>query len=451
MEILLKKMHKKIFIDTLGCAKNEYDSQNLAAQLMERGCGLTDDPEDADILIVNTCGFIEAAKVESINHIFDMARLKGESKKLVVTGCLSERYHKELKKEMPEVDLFTGVNDYDDLPGLLMSGLDGDRVEGEAEKVLSYRKRAFPAGTYSTSLKIAEGCNNTCSFCAIPKIRGKYRSKRIEDCVREAKDMADAGIREISVIAQDTSYYGKDLYGKAMLPELLRELCKVDGIEWIRLMYVYDDGITDELIEVIRSEDKIVNYIDIPIQHISDAVLKRMNRKSTGESIRATIRHLREEIPDIHIRTTILVGFPGETEEDFEELLRFVEETRIQRLGAFAFSDEEGTAAYSMDGKLDEETKNDRVDRLMLLQTGISESLNQEKVGRVFDVMVDELVEEEDQIYIGRTEYDAPEIDNAVTFTAINEHKPGDIVPVLITDAYEFDLTGEEVPDESAK
>ena len=234
-------MSKKIFIDTLGCAKNEYDSQNLAAQLLERGCGLADSPEEADILIVNTCGFIEAAKVESIEHIFSMAALKGESKKLVVTGCLSERYHEDLSKEIPEVDLFTGVNDYDDLPGLLLAESTGDKVQGEVEDVLPYRKRVFPEGTYTASLKIAEGCNNTCAFCAIPKIRGPYRSKRIEDCVREAEDMAAAGVRELVVIAQDTSYYGKDLCGKAMLPELLHELCKVDGIRWIRLMYVYDD------------------------------------------------------------------------------------------------------------------------------------------------------------------------------------------------------------------
>lgn len=353
-------MSKKIFIDTLGCAKNEYDSQNLAAQLLERGCGLADSPEEADILIVNTCGFIEAAKVESIEHIFNMAAMKGESKKLVVTGCLSERYHEDLSKEIPEVDLFTGVNDYDDLPGLLLAESTGDKVQGEVEAVLPYRKRVFPEGTYTASLKIAEGCNNTCAFCAIPKIRGPYRSKRIEDCVREAEDMAAAGVRELVVIAQDTSYYGKDLYGKAMLPELLHELCKVDGIRWIRLMYVYDDGITDELIETIKQEEKICNYIDIPIQHVADPVLKGMRRKSTGDSIRKTIAKLRKEIPDIHIRTTILVGFPGETEEDFNELLDFVEETRIPRLGAFAFSDEEGTLSYRMDGKLDEETKNER-------------------------------------------------------------------------------------------
>lgn len=444
-------MSKKIFIDTLGCAKNEYDSQNLAAQLLERGCDLADSPEEADILIVNTCGFIEAAKVESIEHIFSMAALKGESKKLVVTGCLSERYHEDLSKEIPEVDLFTGVNDYDDLPGLLLAESTGDKVQGEVEAVLPYRKRVFPEGTYTASLKIAEGCNNTCAFCAIPKIRGPYRSKRIEDCVREAEDMAAAGVRELVVIAQDTSYYGKDLYGKAMLPELLHELCKVDGIRWIRLMYVYDDGITDELIETMKQEDKICNYIDIPIQHVADPVLKGMRRKSTGDSIRKTIAKLRKEIPDIHIRTTILVGFPGETEEDFNELLDFVEETRIPRLGAFAFSDEEGTLSYRMEGKLDEETKNERVEVLMRLQSGISDSLNEEKIGKTYEVMVDEAVDEEACRYLGRTQYDAPEIDDAVEFTGTTSHQPGDIVFVNVTDSSEYDLYGEEVSHEFTK
>ncbi len=444
-------MSKKIFIDTLGCAKNEYDSQNLAAQLLERGCGLADSLEEADILIVNTCGFIEAAKVESIEPLFSIAALKGERKKLVVTGCLSERYHEDLSKEIPEVDLFTGVNDYDDLPGLLLAESTGDKVQGEVEAVLPYRKRVFPEGTYTASLKIAEGCNNTCAFCAIPKIRGPYRSKRIEDCVREAEDMAAAGVRELVVIAQDTSYYGKDLYGKAMLPELLHELCKVDGIRWIRLMYVYDDGITDELIETMKQEDKICNYIDIPIQHVADPVLKGMRRKSTGDSIRKTIAKLRKEIPDIHIRTTILVGFPGETEEDFNELLDFVEETRIPRLGAFAFSDEEGTLSYRMAGKLDEETKNERVEVLMRLQSGISDSLNEEKIGKTYEVMVDEAVDEEACRYLGRTRYDAPEIDDAVEFTGTTSHQPGDIVFVNVTDSSEYDLYGEEVSHEFTK
>lgn len=437
--------NKTFYIDTLGCAKNDYDSQVLAAELMERGCTLSDSPELADILIVNTCGFIESAKVESIEHIFNMAALKGETKKLVVTGCLSERYHEDLAKEIHEVDIFTGVNDYDELPDLLLSDNEvmADSVKGKVGKVLPYKERILPNNSYSGVLKIAEGCNNTCAFCAIPKIRGPFRSKKIEDVVREAKVMAERGIKELTIIAQDTSYYGKDLYGSAMLPKLLEELCKVDGIEWIRLMYVYDDGITDELIETIASNDKICNYLDIPIQHISDNVLSRMRRNSTGDSIRETFKKLRENIPDIHIRTTMLVGFPGESEEDFEELLDFVREAKIDRLGVFAFSDEEGTLSHRLDGKLPEDIKEVRRDSIMELQVGISEELNRKKIGRIFEVMVDEV--QADGEYIGRTRYDAQEIDNEVSFVSKRVLKPGDIINVEITEAYEYDLVGEEV------
>ena len=437
--------NKTFYIDTLGCAKNDYDSQVLAAELMERGCTLSDSPESADILIVNTCGFIESAKVESIEHIFNMAALKGETKKLVVTGCLSERYHEDLVKEIHEVDIFTGVNDYDELPDLLLSDNEvmADSVKGKVGKVLPYKERILPNNSYSGVLKIAEGCNNTCAFCAIPKIRGPFRSKKIEDVVREAKVMAERGIKELTIIAQDTSYYGKDLYGSAMLPKLLEELCKVDGIEWIRLMYVYDDGITDELIETIVSNDKICNYLDIPIQHISDNVLSRMRRNSTGDSIRETFKKLRENIPDIHIRTTILVGFPGESEEDFEELLDFVREAKIDRLGVFSFSDEEGTLSHRLDGKLPEDIKEVRRDSIMELQVGISEELNRKKIGKIFEVMVDEV--QADGEYIGRTRYDAQEIDNEVSFVSKRVLKPGDIINVEITEAYEYDIVGEEV------
>ena len=330
---------KRVFIDTLGCAKNEYDSQVLAASLIERGCVITDDANDADILIVNTCGFINDAKKESIERILDLSDEYAGRKKLVVTGCLSERYHKELAEEIPEVDMFFGVNDYDRLPDLLLgeetaSGKDvlGDMMRdrvGDSLDMLPYRKRDYRKSEFKDDehygyLKIAEGCNNACSFCAIPLIRGPYRSKRIEDCIKEAEDMATAGVKELILIAQDSSQYGRDLYGELKLPELLRQLCKVEGIEWIRLMYVYDNSITDELIETIASEDKICKYIDMPIQHISDNVLHRMKRQSTGGSIKAVIAKLRERIPYVHIRTTLLVGFPGETEGDMDQLLEFI-------------------------------------------------------------------------------------------------------------------------------
>ena len=444
---------KKIYIDTLGCAKNEYDSQMLAASLVQRGCSIVFEPEEADILIVNTCGFIEDAKKESIARIFELADEKDRNVKLVVTGCLSERYHSELAEEMPEVDMFFGVNDYDDLPGILLGETPG-RPEaacfdaardcvGASVDDLRYRERLFDEGSYFGYLKIAEGCNNACSFCAIPSICGPYRSKRIEDCIREAQDMADAGIRELILIAQDTSQYGRDLYGELRLPELLRELCRIEGIEWIRLMYVYDNGITDELIETIANEPKICKYIDMPIQHVSDRVLHRMRRLSTGSSIRQTITKLRDRIPDVHVRTTLLVGFPGETEEDMAELLDFIDTMHIDRLGAFAFSDEEGTPSYELDGKLDEETKEARRDIVMEHQLRVSEELNEKKIGRVFEVIVDEITD--DCVYSGRTRYDSPEIDCNVTFECEEYLEPGDIVNVEIVNAYEYDLEGRAV------
>jgi ribosomal protein S12 methylthiotransferase len=352
---------------------------------------------------------------------------------------------------MPEVDMFFGVNDYDRLPDILLAdersedagAARGSDMVGDEIDDLRYRKREFDEGAYTGYLKIAEGCNNACSFCAIPSIRGHYRSKRIEDCVREAQDMADAGIRELILIAQDTSQYGRDLYGKLCLPELLRKLCVIDGIEWIRLMYVYDNGITDELVETIANEPKICKYIDMPIQHVSDNVLHRMRRQSTGASIRAAINMLRERIPEVHIRTTLLVGFPGETEEDMNELLDFIDTMKIDRLGAFAFSDEEGTPSYELDGKLDEETKQARRNSVMEHQLKVSEELNERKIGKVYEVIVDEMIDED--VYSGRTRYDSPEIDCNVAFRSTRDLYPGDIVNVRIDNAYEYDLEGEEV------
>ena len=434
----------KIYIDTLGCAKNEYDSQMLAASLVERGCVITYDPQDADILIVNTCGFIEDAKKESIERIFELAVERGENKKLVVTGCLAERYHEELSKELPEVDMFFGVNDYDDLPSVLLGGNGSSRdMVGDDTDDLRYRKRLFDEGSYSGYLKIAEGCNNNCSFCAIPLIRGPFRSKKMEDCVREAEDMAAAGIKELILIAQDTSQYGRDLYGELKLPELLGRLCRIDGIKWIRLMYVYDNGITDDLIDVIAKEPKICKYIDMPIQHISDNVFHLMRRQSTGDSIKAVITKLRERIPDVHIRTTLLVGSPGETEEDMDLLIDFIDTYDIDRLGAFAFSDEEGTASFTMDGRVDEEVRASRRDRVMEHQLAVSEKLNEKTIGKTYEVIIDEIIG--NGLYSGRTRYDAPEIDCAVTVSSDNAHMPGDILKVQITDAFEYDLEGSEV------
>lgn len=456
-------MNKSVYIDTLGCAKNEYDSQVLATSLTSLGCEIAEYPEDADILIVNTCGFIEAAKVESINHIVEMAKLKGEEKKLIITGCLSQRYHEELKEEMPEVDLFAGVNEYDRLPRII-SEIGGDvaavfertDIVGKNEdKVLEYSERRLPQGTYSTFLKVSEGCNNTCAFCAIPAIRGPYRSKRIEDVINEAELLAKSGVKELILIAQDLSVYGRDIYGEIKLIDLLKELCKIEGIEWIRLMYMYDDNITEKLIKTIKAESKICNYIDIPMQHISDNVLRRMRRKSTGTSIKDTIKMIRSIIPEMCIRTTLLVGFPGETEDDFEELLDFVNAYKLDRVGVFAYSDEDGTLAYTMDGKLDEETKEARVNAIMSTQMQVSIENNEKKIGQVFDVIIDEIdggsiassLENGTPMftYIGRTRSDAPEVDCEVTVYSDNEHRIGDIIQVLISEAMEYDLIGNEV------
>ena len=447
-----------IYIDTLGCAKNEYDSQMLAASLIDRGCRIAVSADEADIIIVNTCGFIEAAKRESIERILELADAAGKAEnsnksdiKLVVCGCLAEKYHEELAKELPEVDMFFGVNDYDDLPGILMGEYQTDESSdkvGRGLDDLRYRKREFEDGAHYGYLKIAEGCDNACSFCAIPSIRGPFRSKRIEDCIREAEDMADAGIKELILIAQDTSQYGKDLYGELRLPQLLHELCKIDGIEWMRLMYVYDNGITDELIDAIKNEDKICKYIDMPIQHISDNVLKSMRRASRSTSIKATIDKLRAEIPDVHIRTTILVGSPGETEKDIEELVSFIEEYKLDRLGAFAYSDEDGTAAYEMVHKNPPEICEERRDIIMQHQRAVSEKLNEACLSKIYEVMIDERVYDSDEgepLYVGRTRYDAPEIDCEVTFTGPDGYEAGDIVNVRITSAYEYDLEGEIV------
>lgn len=462
----------KVFIDTYGCAKNEYDSSVLAASLEERGCSIVNDALEADALILNTCGFIEDAKKESIERLFELIDLRGENKKLIVTGCLSERYHKELAEELPEVDMFFGVNDYDDIPDILLSDIDREKdssdMVGCVLDCLPYRKRNYyliEEDPYYGYLKIAEGCYNACSFCAIPGIRGTFRSKKMEDCIREAEDMASAGIKELILIAQDTSQYGRDLYGEIRLPELLRRLCGVDGIEWIRLMYVYDNGITDELIDTIAKEPKICKYIDMPIQHVSDNVLELMRRRSTGDSIRSVIRKLRDRIPDVHIRTTLLVGFPGETQKDIDELVEFIDTYEIDRLGAFAFSDEEGTPSYTMDGKIPDEERTARRNLVMEHQLAVSEALNERKIGKIYDVIVDRCIEVDCEdivddfntadeetlskvltLYEGRTRYDAPEIDCSVLFTSKSwEHSPGDIVKVLITNTYEYDLEGEEV------
>ena len=442
----------KLYIETMGCPKNFNDSESIGGIWESTGMSLTDDPAEADAILVNTCGFINDAKQESIGCIFDMARFIDESEKqapdhekkiLIVSGCLSQRYGKELADEMPEVDIFLGVNDYEKLPQLVKEYRKGKRLQAfscQPDAFYEFSARKIKDNPYSMTLRIAEGCNNCCAYCVIPQIRGAYRSRPMENIIEEAELLASKGCREIILIAQDVTEYGTDIYGRLMLPELLRKLCKVDGIRWIRLMYCYEDKITDELIEVMASEEKICDYIDIPLQHVSDGVLNAMNRHSTTESIRDTLGRLRAAMPDIHIRTTLITGFPGETEEEFEELLEFVEETRFERLGVFAYSREEGTVAGDMENQIDEDVKTMRADAIMRRQLDISREINESKVGDTMTVMVDGT--DEDGAYLGRTVYDAPEIDNTVIFTSDEELVPGDMVQVKITDAFDYDLVG---------
>jgi ribosomal protein S12 methylthiotransferase len=441
-----------IYIETLGCAKNASDSDAAAAILEAAGHIIVNDPDKAGAIIVNTCGFINDAKKESIDRIFHMTEYKKRGGILIVSGCLSQRYGEELYKEMPEVDIFLGVNDYPSLPDIL-----SNHILGEREKYLSVYEKGFLTGrkkqmepSHSATIKIAEGCNNVCAYCVIPSIRGPFRSRNMEDILSEAQQLTAEGCREIILIAQDVTAYGMDIYGELRLAALLRELCRIEDLQWIRLMYCYEDRITDELIEVMATEEKICHYIDIPIQHASDKILKAMNRRSTKASIIDTIYRLRKAIPDIHIRTTLITGFPGEGVEEFEELVDFVETQKFERLGVFAYSKEEGTPAAKMKNQVREDIKNKRKEILMTKQLDISLASNQEKIGKVLEVLVEEI--EEEGSYIGRSRFDAPEIDNSVIFSSEFTCMPGDLVQVKIIDAFDYDLVGRmEEENEPAK
>lgn len=443
----------KLYIETLGCPKNFNDSEGIGGIWEKAGMGFAQTPEEADVILVNTCGFINDAKTESINTVFDMIRMK-EDRILIVAGCLSQRYADELSEEIPEVDIFMGVNDYERLPEIVRNYKE-ERREGERTPVYlspapcsfeEFSARKLENNPYTATLRIAEGCNNCCAYCVIPQIRGGYRSRPMENILAEAEELAAAGTREMILIAQDVTEYGRDIYGEHKLPELLRALCRIGGddlekgFRWIRLMYCYEDKITDELIEVMASEERIARYIDIPLQHISDRVLKGMKRRSTSESIRDTISRLRSAIPDIHIRTTFITGFPGETEEDFNMLYDYAEEARFERLGVFAYSQEEGTVAGDRPDQIQEKIRSERADSIMRMQIEISKEVNDRKIGSVMDVIVDGT--DEEGAYIGRTMYDAPEIDNAVIFSSEEELRPGDFVKVQIMDAFDYDLVG---------
>ncbi|NMA94232.1 MAG: 30S ribosomal protein S12 methylthiotransferase RimO [Clostridiales bacterium] len=429
----------KVYIKTLGCDKNGVDSDNLAALLLREGHGIVQNLQDADLIILNSCAFIEDAKKESIDAFFELSNSRKSGAKMVLAGCLAQRYSQELSEELPEADFIVGINEYENFvyalsesPQRLLTGACG----------LEYMElpRHFEGGA-SAYIKIAEGCSNVCSYCAIPYIRGRYRSRKSENVLAEARMLASQGVKELIVIAQNITSYGRDLDLGVNLSRLLRELCKIEGLEWIRLMYCYEDEITDELIETIKNEDKICKYIDIPVQHCSRRILEAMNRKSTPESIRSTIKKLRKHIPGISIRTTMIVGFPGESAEEFEELCDFVSEMRFERLGVFEYSREEGTLAADLPHQIAKETKRRRKDRIMRLQQAISLENNEKYIGKTLKVLVEERFE--DGSYEGRSEFDAPEIDNAVLFTSKKALEPGCFVPVKINDAFDYDLTGE--------
>lgn len=438
-------------IVTLGCSKNEVDSELMQSILDKENFIYSENPMDSEVIIVNTCGFIEAAKEESIDTILEMSKYKveGKCKHLILAGCLAQRYSSELMDEMPEVDAIMGTGNIKDLNGILNDLKKEGRIIQSEDVDSSYLEGVDRIVTSPTAyVRISEGCDNLCTYCIIPALRGKHRSRKMEDIVSEVEYLADQGVREIILIAQNTSDYGVDLYGEFSLHLLLDKLNGIEGLEFIRLLYLYPDNIDHQLIDSIKRNSKVAHYLDIPLQHASDNVLRMMNRRTTKKSILTTIEKLREEIPDIILRTTFIVGFPGETEEDFQDLYQFIEEVKFDKLGVFTYSKEENTPAFNFPDQIDENIKEERRDKLMELQSKISEKLMSHKVGKVYKVMVEELAEE--GLYVGRTYMDSPEIDGVVYFRSEEEHEAGDIVFVRTNEYLEYDLLG-ELTDESGK
>jgi len=442
-------MSYRIGMVSLGCAKNQIDAEMMMASLQKAGYELEDDAARADVAIVNTCGFIDAAKKESIEEILELVKLKAEGKikAIIVTGCLAERYREDILKELPEVDAVVGIGADSGIADVIAKALEGEKTEVFPEKTLLPLSgdRALSTPSYFAYLKIAEGCDNRCAYCAIPFIRGRYRSRTIENIVEEAGTLAHNGAKELILIAQDTTRYGWDLYGKLMLSQLLRELCKVDGIQWIRILYCYPDSITDELLETIADEDKIVKYIDLPLQHCSERLLKAMCRTGSRNELVALISKMRTKIPNLILRTTLISGFPGETEEDFTELAEFVREIRFERLGCFTYSQEEGTAAATMPDQIEEDVKQHRMDLIMEDQMNIMQEWGENMVGKTIEVLV-EGFDRLAQCWFGRSYADAPDIDGKIFFT-VKGKKPayGEFIQVIIRECIDCDLTGEKV------
>lgn len=437
---------RKVGMISLGCPKNQVDGEALLAKLKKAGYEIVNNIEDSDVMIINTCGFIEQAKKEAIDTILEVAEYKnaGLISAIVVTGCLAERYQDEIIKEMPEVDAVLGIGANSDIVKTCDKALCGIVTTSFPNKCyLSINdERIISTPSHWAYLKIAEGCDNRCSYCAIPGIRGGFRSRTIESCVDEAKPLAESGVKELILIAQDTTKYGQDLYGKYSLDILLKELVKIDGIEWIRLFYCYPQRITDSLINVIANEEKVCNYIDIPLQHSDKTVLKNMNRVGDGEDYRALISKMRKAIPDLALRTTFMVGFPGETDEQFENLCKFTEDVKFDKMGCFTFSPEEDTPAYDMQNQIDDDVKVRRQEVLMNKQYSITEELNKQRIGRIYKVIIDTF---DGENYVGRSYMDSPEIDSGIIFTCDNNLNIGDFVNVEITDYNGYDLIGEAI------
>ncbi|MCR4563635.1 MAG: 30S ribosomal protein S12 methylthiotransferase RimO [Clostridiales bacterium] len=441
-------MSKKISLVSLGCPKNQIDGERMLGALKKSGFEILENVDSSDVVIVNTCGFIESAKQEAIDTILDMAELKKEGTvgKILVTGCLAERYKEQLRKEIPEIDGVIGIGANDDIVSAVEKLCQNSIYEcyPDKEKLSFNGERELLNPPYYAYLKIAEGCSNHCTYCAIPSIRGEFRSREFEDIIDEAKSLADKGVKELIVVAQDTTRYGEDLYGRQRLPELLTELSKIDGIRWIRILYCYPDRLSDELLETMAENEKVLNYIDLPLQHADETVLKRMNRYGNREKLLSLIKHIREKVPDVVLRTTLIVGFPGETEEAFETLSEFVNEARFDRLGCFTYSAEEDTPAASFPDQIDEQVKLDRCEIIMEQQNRIMDEINDSHTGKTVECVVEGYDDYAD-VYYGRSVMDAPEIDGIVSFTCGFELKTGEFVQVEIMGANEYGLIGEVV------
>ena len=438
-----------ILFISLGCDKNLVDSEVMLGLINQKGYIITNDENEADIIVVNTCCFINDAKEESINTILEMAELKKTAnlKALIVTGCLAQRYKKEIQEEIKEVDAVVGTSSYENIVKVIEEALEGKVSESFEDIDITPEvesKRVLTTGGYYSYLKIAEGCDKHCTYCIIPKIRGKFRSVPMERLIAEARNLAEQGVKELMLVAQETTLYGVDLYGEKSLHKLLKELCKIDGIEWIRILYCYPEEITDDLIQVMKEEEKICNYLDMPIQHASDNILKRMGRRTIRQELIDIVTKLRKEIPDISLRTTLITGFPGETKEDHEQLLEFVDQMEFDRLGVFTYSPEEDTPAANMEGQIEEEVKEERKDEIMSLQQEIAFEHAEGMVGRTLKVMIEGRLPEEN-VYIGRTYMDAPNIDGYIFVNADHEFMSGDFVTVKVTGAKDYDLTAEIV------